>query len=113
MALTSITSFQPPNSLIAYWKLNEDRTKDVIFKDFASGGTIVYDPTTSGQSVSKLMEMREIYLVFCPEGSYSYWNDTLNYYSCNPCSVSCGNCNGPTEQNCTSCISPYKLLETD
>jgi hypothetical protein len=113
IALSKIQNFSPPNTLIAYWKLSEDKTKDSVFRDYASGGNITYDPTTNGTIVANLMEMREIYLVFCPEGTFSIWNDTLGFYSCDPCSSACGNCNGPSDKNCTSCISPYKLLETE
>lgn len=33
-------------------------------------------------TVYQLMEMREIYLVFCDEGKFMYWNDTLGYFDC-------------------------------
>jgi len=112
IALTKINNFSPPNTLLAYWKLDEDRKLDTVFHDFASGGTVTYDPMVANISMPSLIEMREIFLIFCPEGTYSEMNLTLGYYQCSPCNSACGNCNGPTDQDCTSCISPYKLLET-
>ena len=116
VALTNINNFSPPNGLVAYWKLSEDRATATVFHDYASGGSLTYDPTSGGNAnmtLSSLMEMREIYLKFCSEATYMYWNDTLGFYDCAQCDSSCGNCNGPTPKNCTSCNSPYKLLETE
>lgn len=111
-AITTLNDFNPPNQLLAYWKFDEKRNQN-SFLDFASNGLVTYDPTPSGFKVADLMEMREIYLKMCPEGTYIYFNETLGYYACSNCDESCGNCNGPSNKECTSCISPYKLLETE
>lgn len=49
----------------------------------------------------------------CPEGSFVYFNDTLNLYNCTSCHPDCQNCNGETSTSCTSCTPPFKLLETE
>lgn len=112
VAISTLNDFNPPNEILAYWRLDEKKT-DTKFKDFRSVGTLAYDPTPSGFGMSDLMEMREIYLKFCPEGTYVYFNDTLGFYNCTACHSDCANCNGPTNKECTSCNQPYKLLETD
>ena len=84
VALTNINVFSPPNGLVAYWKLGEDRATTTVFHDYASGGSLTYDPSIGNPNLklSSLMEMREIYLKFCPEATYTYWNDTLGFYDC-------------------------------
>lgn len=62
--------------------------------------------------MADIMDMREIYLKMCPEGSFIIYNETIGYFDCAPCNSECKNCNGPTNLNCTACVAPYKLLET-
>jgi hypothetical protein len=111
VAITDLVNINPPNTMFAYWKLNEKKT-DPYFSDYASNGTVIYDPTLVGKTLLNYVEMREIYLKFCPEGSYVYFNDTLGFYNCTPCHPDCKNCNGDSNLNCTACNPPYKLLET-
>ncbi|TNV75036.1 hypothetical protein FGO68_gene6423 [Halteria grandinella] len=111
-AITTLSDFNPPNELLAYWKFDEKRSQ-TSFIDFASKGSLSYDPTPTGFKLADLMEMREIYLKMCPEGTFIYFNETLGYYNCTACHESCGNCDAETSTSCTSCISPYKLLETE
>lgn len=42
----------------------------------------------------------------CPTGSYS---DDINPSGCSPCDNSCKDCFGPTNKDCSSCKSSYKL----
>jgi hypothetical protein len=95
-----------------YFKFDEKKNQN-SFIDFSSKGSYSYDPTPTGFKLADMMEMREIYLKMCPEGTLIYFNDTLGYFNCTDCHPDCGNCNGLTNMNCTSCIAPYKLLETD
>ena len=111
--LSDITNISPPNELLAYWKLNENRRTDTSIKDFASNNVVILDPVTIGRTMTDIMDMREIYLKMCPEGSYIFFNETLNYFDCAPCHSECKNCNGPSNINCTACEPPYKLLETE
>jgi len=113
VALTEIGDFSPPNQILAYWKLDEKRT-DTKFFDFASGNTVFYEPAvTLGKPLADIVEMREIYLKMCPEGTYVVYNETLGFFNCTECHPQCKNCNGDSNLNCTSCVSPYKLLETE
>lgn len=75
--------------MLAYWKLDEKKTDVGGFKDFASNGALTFDPISVGKSMSTLVEMREIYLKLCPEGSFVEYNDTLSYYVCTPCDADC------------------------
>jgi hypothetical protein len=60
-----------PASLIAYWRLDEKNDGSVtLWKDSAAGGP-TYDPSVSAvptYSLVSVTEMRELYLVICPEG---------------------------------------------
>ncbi len=113
VALTDISDFSPPNELLAYWRLDESKKVDTTIKDFASRGSVSFDPVSIGKTMADIMEMREIYLKMCPEGSFLTFNETLAYYDCTPCASDCKNCNGPTSLNCTSCVPPYKLIESE
>lgn len=105
------SSFNPPNKLLAYWRLDEKKS-DTVFKDSGTPG-LTYDPlVTLGLAMNTIVEMREIYLKMCPEGTFIYFNETMGYYNCTPCHPDCQNCNDDKNTSCTSCVAPYKLLET-
>jgi hypothetical protein len=64
--------------MISYWRLNEDRKTQIEFKD-SRNPTLTYNPLTitgNPKNLNEIVEMREIYLKFCPEGTYGKFNET-------------------------------------
>ena len=51
VGLTQISYFQTPNQLLAYWKLDESKI-NTKYTDFASGGTVTFDPTSANMTVT-------------------------------------------------------------
>ena len=72
--LTDLRNFSPPNQLLAYWKLNENRRTETLIRDFASNNTVILDPVSLGRTMADIMDMREIYLRMCPEGTFIRFN---------------------------------------
>jgi hypothetical protein len=100
----------PPPGMLAYWRLDEDWKTATSFRESVNG-TIYIPPAPL--TVSTIVEMREIYLRLCPEGTYAVYNDTSNMQDCIDCHPSCKNCNGVKNTSCTDCNSPYKLIEAE
>jgi hypothetical protein len=115
MNFKEISFQQLPLSLISYWRLNEDRKTQSEFRDSVEP-TLTYNPMThitNPKPLSELVEMREIYLKFCPEGFYGRFNETSGVQECYKCDSECKNCNGPDNNNCVECSNPYKLIEAE
>lgn len=93
-----------PYTLMAYWRLDEknDGTSP-LFVDSAPNNSLSLNPTLSSPSftVASRVNMSEIYLVICPEGSSTNWTASVGYYTCSPCNSLCFNCLGSTTNNCT------------
>jgi hypothetical protein len=88
---------------LAYWRLDEKKNSLAFVDSASTNNKVTFDPVPAiGKTVGDLIEMREIYLKFCPEGTYMYFNETLGFYNCSACHPDCGNCNGPTNKSCTS-----------
>ena len=67
-----------PVNMVAYWRLNEDRKTQIEFKD-SKNIALTYNPMnhpTNPKFLSEIVEIREIYLKMCPEGTYGYFNET-------------------------------------
>ena len=101
-------------NLVAYWRLDEKNDGTVItFKDKGLNSTLVMNPTleSPAYTVASRMNMSEIYLKICPEGSYSKMNTLFGYYECLPCNSLCATCIESNTTSCTSCNSPYVFLK--
>jgi hypothetical protein len=101
-----------PLGLVIYYRLDEDNT-GTYYNWTDSASNLVFNPvtmTTPIFTVPSTVDMREIYLVLCPEGSYVFWDLILGYYVCEACDSACQNCIGSASDNCTSCNLPYTLL---
>jgi|LauGreDrversion4_2_1035121.scaffolds.fasta_scaffold13742_4 hypothetical protein len=64
--------------MIAYWRLNEDRKNQIEFKDSVTPA-LTYNPMSNvanPKPLNEVVEMREIYLKLCPEGTYGRFNET-------------------------------------
>ena len=96
--------------MVSYWRLDEYRTNNTAFKDSKTG--LLYTPTAP-ITLPMIMELREIYLRICPEGSYVVFNDTSNMVDCIECDSNCKNCNGITNTSCTDCYPNYRLIEAE
>lgn len=72
----SFTTANP--NMVAYWRLNEDRKTQSVFKESVMLTT--FDPAP--KLLSDVVEMREIYLKMCPEGFYGQFNDTSGMQEC-------------------------------
>ena len=104
-----------PAQMVAYWKLNENRKNQVEFKDNKTD-SLSYNPMSNVANplpLKDVVEMREIYLKLCPEGTYGQFNETSGVQECYQCDSSCKNCNGNTNTSCTECNEEYKLIEAE
>jgi hypothetical protein len=104
-----------PTKMVAYWRLNEDRKNQVEFKD-SKTPSLSYNPMSNVANplaLKDVVEMREIYLKMCPEGTYGEFNETSGVQECYKCDPSCMNCNGNTNTSCTDCNKPLKLIEAE
>ena len=64
--------------MLSYWRLNEDRKTQTEFKD-SKTPSMTYNPMSNvanPKPLSEIVEMREIYLKFCPEGTFGEFNET-------------------------------------
>ena len=96
--------------MLAYWRLDEYRTNNTAFRDSVKG---TISTPTAPWTLSMIMELREIYLKICPEGTYGVFNESSNMAECIPCHSSCKNCNGVTNTSCTDCTSQFRLIEAE
>ena len=71
-----------PSELLSYWRLNELNDISVTKLKDLGVDSLIYDPSIAFPTWSMLAEIekREIYLKFCEEGKYIYWNDIKGYY---------------------------------
>ncbi|CDW88093.1 neurohypophysial n-terminal domain containing protein [Stylonychia lemnae] len=109
----TVSFTKAPPEMIAYWRLdNKNDGSTSVFSEATSSGVTNYDPRPI-HKIQDLVELREIYLKLCAEGSYSYFNDILGYQSCLPCNKMCKNCIGKTSSHCIECNLPYKLIKEE